>query len=62
MVEGIFSWYTLGLLEPIECDLNSVAFPSIDLDHVHPFLTTVFASSDGYFQQDYTSKSSDNPN
>ncbi len=49
---GIFSWHTLGLLVPIEHCLNTTAYPSIVADHVHPFMTTVYRSSDGYFQQD----------
>lgn len=27
MVEGIFSWYTLGHLEPIECDFKLRSLP-----------------------------------
>ncbi len=49
---GIFSWHTLGPLLPIEHHLNTTAYLSIVADHVHPFLTTVYPSSDGYFQQD----------
>ncbi len=52
MVWGIFSWHTLGLLVPIEHRLNATAYLSIVADHVHPFMTTVYTSSDGYFQQD----------
>ncbi len=52
MVWGIFSWHTLGLLVPIEHRLNATVYLSIVADHVHPFMTTVFPSSDGYFQQD----------
>ncbi len=52
MVWGIFSWHTLGPLVPIEHRLNAAAYPSIVADHVHPFMTTVHPSSDGYFQQD----------
>ncbi len=51
MVWGIFSWHTLGLLVPIEHCLNTTADLSIVADHVHPFRTTVYPSSDGYFQQ-----------
>ncbi len=50
MVWGIFSWHTLGLLVPIEHCLNATAYLSIVAD-VHPFMTTVYPSSDGYFQQ-----------
>ncbi len=52
MVWGIFSWHTLGTLVPIEHCLNATAYLSIVADHVHPFMTTVYPSSDGYFQQD----------
>ncbi len=55
MVWGIFSWYTLGPLVPIEHRLNVTAYLSIVADHVHPFMTTVYPSSDGYFQQDNAS-------
>ncbi len=37
---------------PIEHCLNATAYLSIVADHVHPFMTTVHPSSDGYFQQD----------
>ncbi len=46
MVWGIFSWYTLGLLVPIEHRLNTKDYLSIVADHVHPFMTTVNLSSD----------------
>ncbi len=49
---GIFSWGTLGPLVPIEHRLYATAYLSIVADHVHPFWTTVYPSSDGYFQQD----------
>ncbi len=39
-------------LVPIEHRLNATAFLRIVADHVHPFMTTVHPSSDGYFQQD----------
>ncbi len=52
MVWGIFSWHTLGPLVPIEHCLNATAYLSIVADHVHLFMTTVYPSSDGYFQQD----------
>jgi len=52
MVWGIFSWHTLGPLVPIEHCLNATAYLSIVSDHVHPFMTTVYPFSDGYFQQD----------
>ncbi len=46
MVWGIFSWHTLGPLVPIEHHLNATAYLSIVADHVHPFITTVYPSSD----------------
>ncbi len=52
MVWGIFSWQTLGLLVPNEHHLNATAYLNIVADHVHPFITTVYPSSGGYFQQD----------
>ncbi len=51
MVWGIFSWQTLGPLVTIEHRLNTTDYLSI-VDHVHPFMTTVYQSSDDYFQQD----------
>ncbi len=54
MVWGIFSWHTLGPLVPIERHLNATAYRSIVTDHIHPFMTTVYPSSDDYFQQDNT--------
>ncbi len=48
-VWGIFSWHTLDPLVPIEHRLNTTAYRSIVADHVHPFMTTVYTSSDGYF-------------
>ncbi len=44
--------FTLGPLVPIEHRLNATVSLSIVADHVHPFMTTVYPSSDGYFQQD----------
>ncbi len=46
MVWGIFSWHTLGPLVPIENCLNATAYLSIVADHVHPFMTTMYPSSD----------------
>ncbi len=46
MVWGIFSWHTLGPLVPIEHRLNATTYLIIVADHVHPFMTTVFPSSD----------------
>ncbi len=52
MVWGIFSWHTLGPLVPIEHRLNTTDYLSIVADHVLTFMTTVYPSSDEYFQQD----------
>ncbi len=52
MVWGIFSWHPLGPLVPVEHRLNATAYLSIVADHIHPFMTTVYPSSDSYFQQD----------
>jgi len=52
MVWGIFSWLTLGPLVPIGHRSNATANLSIVSDHVHPFMATMYPSSDGYFQQD----------
>ncbi len=52
MVWGIFYWHTLGPLVSIEHCLNAIAYLSSVANHVHPFMTTVYPSSDGYFQQD----------
>ncbi len=57
MVWGIFSWHTLGRLVPIEHRLNPTAYLSIVADYVHPFMTTVYPSFDGYFQQDQSQSS-----
>ncbi len=46
MVWGIFSWHTLGPLVSIEHCLNTTVYLSIVADHVHPFMTTVYPSSD----------------
>ncbi len=46
MVWGIFSWHSLGPLGPIKHRLNITAYLSIVADHVHPFMTTVYPSSD----------------
>uniref|UniRef100_A0AAY5KJH2 Transposase Tc1-like domain-containing protein n=1 Tax=Esox lucius TaxID=8010 RepID=A0AAY5KJH2_ESOLU len=44
--------HTLGPLVPIGDRLNATAYLRIVSDHVHPFMTTMYPSSDGYFQQD----------
>ncbi|XDV34316.1 hypothetical protein PO909_004485 [Leuciscus waleckii] len=51
-VWGMFSWHTLGPLVPNGHRLNATAYLSIVSDHVHPFMTTMYPSPDGYFQQD----------
>uniref|UniRef100_A0AAY5KR02 Tc3 transposase DNA binding domain-containing protein n=1 Tax=Esox lucius TaxID=8010 RepID=A0AAY5KR02_ESOLU len=43
---------TRTTLRPIEHRLNATVYLSIVSDHVHPFMTTMYPSSDGYFQQD----------
>ncbi len=60
MMWGIFSWQTLGPLVPIEHRLNATAYLSIVADHVNLFMTTVYLSSDGYFQQDNAPSKSSN--
>ncbi len=52
IVWGIYSWYTLGTLVPIEYRLNATAYRSIVTDHVYPYMTTLYPFPDGYFQQD----------
>ncbi len=52
MVWDILSWHILGPLVPVEHRLNVTAYLSIVAYHVHLFTTTVYTSSDGYFQQD----------
>uniref|UniRef100_A0AAY5KME4 Transposase Tc1-like domain-containing protein n=1 Tax=Esox lucius TaxID=8010 RepID=A0AAY5KME4_ESOLU len=42
-------WWCNG---PIGHRFNATAYLSIVSDHVHPFMTTMYPSSDGYFQQD----------
>ncbi len=49
---GDIFWHTLGLLVPIDHRLNATAYLIIVAVHVHPFMTTVYTSSDDYFQQD----------
>ncbi len=46
-----FSWHTLGPLVLIEHRLNATDYLSIVADHVHPFMTAVYPSSNSYFQQ-----------
>jgi len=49
-VWGIFSWHTLGPLVPIGHHLNGTAYLNIVSDHIHPFMATMYSSSDGCFQ------------
>ncbi len=58
MVWGIFYWHTLDPLVPIEHRLNATAYLSIVADHVYLFMTTVYPSSNDYFQQDKKLRSS----
>ncbi len=51
MVWGIFSWHTRHI-STNWASFKRYSLPSIVADHVHPFMTTVYPSSDGYFQQD----------
>ncbi len=44
-----------GPLVPIKHRLNATVYLSIVADHDHPFMTTVYPSSDDYFQQDNAS-------
>ncbi len=46
MVSGILSWHTLDPLVTIEHQLNATVYLSIVTDHVHPFMTTEYTSSD----------------
>ncbi len=50
MVWGIVSLQTLGPFVQIVHCLNATAYLSIVADHVHPFMTTIYPSSYGYFQ------------
>jgi len=43
---------TLGPLVPIGHRSNAMAYLCIVSDHVHPFMATMYSSSDGHFQQD----------
>jgi len=52
MVWRMFSWHTLDPLVPIGHRLNATAYLSIVSDHVHPFMATMYSSSDGYIQED----------
>ncbi len=43
---NIFLEHSLVPLVPIEHRLNTTVYLSIVVDHVHPFMTTVYTSSD----------------
>ncbi|KAK0141886.1 Transposable element Tcb2 transposase [Merluccius polli] len=49
---GLAIGHTGQLPVPIEHRVKATDYLSIVADHVHPFMTTVYPSSDGYFQQD----------
>lgn len=46
MMWGMFSLHILTLL-PTDCHFNATAYLSIVADHVDPFMTNVYPSSDG---------------
>uniref|UniRef100_A0A3Q2D6V6 Tc1-like transposase DDE domain-containing protein n=1 Tax=Cyprinodon variegatus TaxID=28743 RepID=A0A3Q2D6V6_CYPVA len=50
-VWGIFSWHKLGSLVSIDDSLNAADYLRLVADHVLPFMTTVYPSADGCFQQ-----------
>lgn len=52
MVWRLFSWYTLGLLVPTEHRFNATASLSVFAERVHLFMSKVYPSSNGFFQQD----------
>jgi len=47
-----FLAHFISPLVPIGHRLNAMAYLSIVSDHVHPFIASMYPSSDGYFQQD----------
>ena len=52
MVWGVFSWHTLGLLIKVEQHLNATGYLNIIANQVHPFMTAVYPSANGFLQQD----------
>ena len=46
IVWGMFSWHALGPLVLIGHRLNATTYLRIVADNVHPFMTTVYSSSD----------------
>ncbi len=55
MVWGVFLAHFGPLSTNWALYKNTTAYLSIVADHVHPFMTTVYPSSEGYFQQDNAS-------
>lgn len=49
-----YFWHCLDHLVNSECYLNIAAYLSIDADHLHPFMTPVYSSSEGWFQEKNT--------
>ena len=49
MVWEIFSRHTLGPLLPINYGLDAIAYLSVVVDNVRPFMATVYPCSNGYF-------------
>lgn len=45
-----FSWHTLGMIIPINHHMDTTSYLSIVADHVHPFMKTIYSSSNGYIQ------------
>lgn len=50
MVRGTVSWLTLGPLVLIAHCLDATTYLGIVADHVCPFMTMLYPSSDGDFQ------------
>ena len=50
MVWGMFSSHILRLIIPINRHLNVTAYLIIVADHVHPFMATIYPSSNGCFE------------
>jgi len=51
---GVLVWgiFFFAHFRPIWHRLNATAYLSIVSNHVHPFMATMYPSSDGYFQQE----------
>ena len=52
MVWGVFSWHILGPSIKVEQRLNSTGYLNIIANQVHPFMAAVYASVNGFLQQD----------